>query len=1045
MDSVSTSREAPLTSTPNGGPHGAIPLEEFGTGQLISMRLMGFMAFKCHVEIYFSPYTNLIASCNGVGKSTIVSAIQFALGCRISSGSLSAAAGGGTQHHQQSQQPLQRYLTYGGSKASVRLNLKGTEENEVVSIQRDLDKTETGIKSTYLINGAESRLSDVQRERERLSIRADNYLCFMQQEKVSIFGSLTPKELLLSTLQLLAVEALEGYKLAKGHLQEASAALKPRVQELQSKKEGLQKKKEALQHKAQALKAQVADTTQCSTSAREALEAIDAKMQADEEAAEQLDTYPAQLQTLMRRLQLQREKALDPHAQRLMLEETLQQLLKTREEKQQRLPRQSEHFQLSRNAAKKEEMPLPSNPEETKRLLHQQNQKMLTTIEVGFDVGSVRRGTELLRTTRFRASVEGPLGVIVSVTDSRAHLIADHFLRSKLLSFLCLDAEEDFLIVSRANLRCFALNPSASVGRRPRLTPALRAAGVEGFLMDFLSVPAPFAATFQEYTMAHLCLICRPDLSPQQEERMQQVAKQELRQQGCPSQEIVYYLGTQAHRLKQSAYDVLPLVELLCRPCMQAPLPLISSASSACFAVAFFASAQLEDEQKKLSELREATAQQRDVYGEAKKAVESWKREAASVYRELLQVLPSAGAVASAPGTAEEEATVQALLAADTGSGSSSSIDAGCSGDLARGLRLPPLPPLPDSLAALEAEEERLKLRISRGSRVSISAATELSKTAAEMLDLSRGIQQAQRDAKALHQHIQEQADRWLPKVERVVSVLCDRFKSLMRAVSPKADGRIALLDTTPQGVVTANKAAPAAAAGATAAPKEARAPEALQLDPLPDFGSMRLLLQISFGKTVPLRQLSNTNSGGERSLVAVLYLLAVQAFAQGSFRVLDEINQGLDSEREALLFRLLSDVAHGRHATSAPGLCRGAAGLASAAGASGSSSRKRRCTSQDRGDTKRARAENRAALKGAEHEPESENDSPHQEQQLEHTEHEGGVQYILLTPHVIPKVNLSSIALQFIFNGPGRFAQEQFDLQDQIGRLKARRGKVVL
>ena len=143
----------------------------------------------------------------------------------------------------------------------------------------------------------------------------------------------------------------------------------------------------------------------------------------------------------------------------------------------------------------------------------------------------------------------------LQVTDSRVHGIADHFLRAKLLSFLCVDSQADFLVVSRANLRCFALNPNACVGRRPRLTPALQEAGVEGFLLDYLSVPPAIADAFQEYTMAHLCLICRPDLSPQQEERMQQIARQELRQQGCPSQELIYYLGAQAHRLKQSAYD----------------------------------------------------------------------------------------------------------------------------------------------------------------------------------------------------------------------------------------------------------------------------------------------------------------------------------------------------------------------------------------------------------------------------------------------------------------------------------------------------------
>lgn len=122
--------------------------------------------------------------------------------------------------------------------------------------------------------------------------------------------------------------------------------------------------------------------------------------------------------------------------------------------------------------------------------------------------------------------------------------------------------------------------------------------------------------------------------------------------------------------------------------------------------------------------------------------------------------------------------------------------------------------------------------------------------------------------------------------MEGVVSVLCDRFKALMRAVSLKADGRVFLSETSPKGIMPSPAGAAAAApAGAAAGESENAGPlDSIHLAPLPDFASMRLLLKVTFAETTPLRQLSNTNSGGERSLVAVLYLLAVQVSMSGCF-----------------------------------------------------------------------------------------------------------------------------------------------------------------
>ena len=52
----------------------------------------------------------------------------------------------------------------------------------------------------------------------------------------------------------------------------------------------------------------------------------------------------------------------------------------------------------------------------------------------------------------------------------------------------------------------------------------------------------------------------------------------------------------------------------------------------------------------------------------------------------------------------------------------------------------------------------------------------------------------------------------------------------------------------------------------------------------------------------------ADVQSGGERSLSTFLYLLALQDLAQSPFRVVDEINQGMDAQKERLAFDRLID-----------------------------------------------------------------------------------------------------------------------------------------
>lgn len=53
-----------------------------------------------------------------------------------------------------------------------------------------------------------------------------------------------------------------------------------------------------------------------------------------------------------------------------------------------------------------------------------------------------------------------------------------------------------------------------------------------------------------------------------------------------------------------------------------------------------------------------------------------------------------------------------------------------------------------------------------------------------------------------------------------------------------------------------------------------------------------------------------NRQSGGERSVSTVFYLMSIQSLAQAPFRLVDEINQGMDPRNERLVHERMVDIA---------------------------------------------------------------------------------------------------------------------------------------
>eukprot|EP01117_Protostelium_nocturnum_P019773 TRINITY_DN865_c0_g1_i2.p1 TRINITY_DN865_c0_g1~~TRINITY_DN865_c0_g1_i2.p1 ORF type:complete len:923 (-),score=310.26 TRINITY_DN865_c0_g1_i2:106-2874(-) len=84
-----------------------------------------------------------------------------------------------------------------------------------------------------------------------------------------------------------------------------------------------------------------------------------------------------------------------------------------------------------------------------------------------------------------------------------------------------------------------------------------------------------------------------------------------------------------------------------------------------------------------------------------------------------------------------------------------------------------------------------------------------------------------------------------------------------------------------------------------------------LAKDPNMDFEQYAIEIRVRFRDNEPLQKLDpNHQSGGERSVSTMLYLVSLQEITPCPFRLVDEINQGMDAVNERMIFQVVSEVA---------------------------------------------------------------------------------------------------------------------------------------
>ncbi|OJD35538.1 structural maintenance of chromosomes 5 smc5 [Diplodia corticola] len=81
------------------------------------------------------------------------------------------------------------------------------------------------------------------------------------------------------------------------------------------------------------------------------------------------------------------------------------------------------------------------------------------------------------------------------------------------------------------------------------------------------------------------------------------------------------------------------------------------------------------------------------------------------------------------------------------------------------------------------------------------------------------------------------------------------------------------------------------------------------------DFSEWAIQIQVKFREQEQLSILdSHRQSGGERAVSTIFYLMALQSLARSPFRVVDEINQGMDPRNERMVHERMVDIACQEH-----------------------------------------------------------------------------------------------------------------------------------
>lgn len=153
-----------------------------------------------------------------------------------------------------------------------------------------------------------------------------------------------------------------------------------------------------------------------------------------------------------------------------------------------------------------------------------------------------------------------------------------------------------------------------------------------------------------------------------------------------------------------------------------------------------------------------------------------------------------------------------------------------------------------------------------------------------EIEQLQTRVEEHDTSMQELNEEITNIRSVWEPQLDALISQISDAFGGFFNKI--KCAGEVSVFKAGP----------------ADAAP-----------DRDDDFENWSIMLKVKFREHEELSVLnSHRQSGGERAVSTMFYLMSLQRLSQAPFRVVDEINQGMDPRNERVVHSLMVDIACG-------------------------------------------------------------------------------------------------------------------------------------
>ncbi|KAG0052724.1 Structural maintenance of chromosomes protein 5 [Gryganskiella cystojenkinii] len=161
--------------------HSSSVKSEYQHGSILKVSMKSFVTYES-CSFTPGPNLNMIIGPNGTGKSTIVCALALGLGWNTN---LLGRA-----------KDISEFVKHGADKGWIEIVLCNKNGTNVV-IKRHINKNNN--TSIWKINGENKSQKDVMKKVQSFNIQVDNLCQFLPQDRVSEFAQMTPQELLKET------------------------------------------------------------------------------------------------------------------------------------------------------------------------------------------------------------------------------------------------------------------------------------------------------------------------------------------------------------------------------------------------------------------------------------------------------------------------------------------------------------------------------------------------------------------------------------------------------------------------------------------------------------------------------------------------------------------------------------------------------------------------------------------------------------------------------------------------------------------------------